>query len=125
MGVQGAEDALFPVATAVPLVGKKGDFAADSNFTKVGNVVEYVAAVAKTAVGSAGTSLYADRDTKYAAWRLVVKTTAAAIVTENKAMINYRMLVLLGTAYSVPQSTKTAGRHATLALAGTQVLKVQ
>lgn len=129
MGVQGTEDALFAVAANdVAQVGLKiGDFAADSTFTKAGaaSVVEYVAETKKTKAGAAGTSLYLDRDNKYAAWRAVVATTAGTIVTENKAMINYRMLVLLGTAYTGNLLTVANGRHANLAATGSQALKVQ
>lgn len=128
MGIQGTEDALFAVTAAdVALVGKAGDFAADSTYTKANanSVTEYVALAKRTKTGTVGQSLYADRDTKYAAWRAVVATTAGAIVTENKAMINYRMLVLLGTAYTGNLLTLTNGRHANLAAAGTQALKVQ
>lgn len=128
MGIQGTEDALFAVTAAdVALVGKAGDFNADSTYTKAGanSVTEYVALAKRTKTGTVGQSLYADRDTKYAAWRAVVATTAGAIVTENKAMINYRMLVLLGTAYTGNLLTLTNGRHANLAAAGTQALKVQ
>lgn len=128
MGIQGTEDALFAVTAAdVALVGKAGDFAADSTYTKANanSVTEYVALAKRTKTGTVGQSLYADRDTKYASWRAVVATTAGAIVTENKAMINYRMLVLLGTAYTGNLLTLTNGRHANLAAAGTQALKVQ
>lgn len=129
MGIQGTEDALFhnPNNDVAQLGLKIGDFAADSTYTKAGanSVVEYVAAVKKTKAGTAGQSLYADRDTKYATWRAVVATTAGAIVTENKAYINYRMLVLLGTAYTGNLLTVTNGKHPNLAAAGTQALKVQ
>ena len=106
---------------------KIGDFAADSTFTKAAanSVVEYAAATKKTKAGTAATSLFADRDTKYDAWRAVVATTASKIVTENKAMINYRQLVLLGTAYIGNLLTLTNGKHATLAAVGTQARLVQ
>jgi hypothetical protein len=128
IGTQGTEDALFPNTNSdVALVGLKGDFAADSEYTKANanSVTAYVAATKKTKTGTASESLYKDRDTKYASWRAVVATTAGAIVTENKAYINYRMLVLLGTAYTGNLVTLTNGRHANLAAVGTQALKVQ
>lgn len=95
IGVQGSEDALFKVtANDVPQVGFAGDFAADSTYTKAGanSVTAYTAPAKKTKAGTAGTSLFADRDTKYDTWRLTVATTAGAIITENKAKVNYRML---------------------------------
>jgi len=124
-GTTGTEDALFAVASAVTLVGKIGDFSADSTYTKSPTVTEYVAGVKATKAGDAGTSLYKDRDDKYATWRATVKTTAAAIVTENKAKINYRMLQLLGTAYTGGLLTVTNGTHGSMAVVGTQARKVQ
>jgi len=60
-GTTGTEDALFAVTAAdVALVGKIGDFNADSTFTKAGanSVLEYVAVAKKTKTGTASTSLY-------------------------------------------------------------------
>lgn len=90
-------------------------------------MTEYTAPAKKTKDGTAASaaSLFADRDTKYDAWRVTVATTAGAIVTENKAYINYRMLVLLGTAYTGNLVTLTTGRHATLAAVGSQARLVQ